>query len=264
MSAPSATPDRRGPGLVASIACVLRRELGSLIDSAVPLVAGFAFCVLLHALFFYAGYPIGRVQAPPFFAGRIASLHVVFAWIPLLLAFLAPALTMGSWADERRSGTLDLLASYPLAPGAAVIGKALAAWLLTAFLITAGVAPLAILAASLGPLDLGVVAAGWLGALALAAACLMLGSWISALAGDPLIAFLVGSLVLLFCWLGGLLAPTLPGPVAELAFTISPQAHYLDTLARGLVDLRDLLWLGGATLTFGVLTHLTVESRRMA
>ena len=254
---------QRGPGFLASTVTVARRELGALVDSSIPLVAGFAFCALLHALFFFAGYPIGRIQSPPFFAGRVASLHVVFAWLPLLMVFLAPALSMGSWADERRSGTLDLLSSYPLARGSAVLGKLLATFALLSFLIVVAVVPLGVLCASLGPMDFGIALTGLLGALVLGAACLALGGFVSALAGDPLVAFLIGSLVLLACWLGGLLAPTLPGPVAELALTVSPQAHYLDTLARGVVDLRDVLWLLGAALTFGVLTHLCVEARRL-
>lgn len=255
--------DRTGPGFLASTTTVARRELGALVDSSIPLVSGIAFFVLLHALFFFAGYPIGRIQAPPFFAGGVASLQVVFAWLPLLLAFLAPALTMGSWADERRSGTLDLLASYPLAPGASVLGKWLATTALLAFLIVVAVVPLGVLCVALGPLDIAVAATGLLGALVLGAACAALGGFVSALAGDPLVAFLIGSLVLLACWLGGMLAPTLPGPVAELAFAVSPQAHYLDTLARGVIDLRDVLWLLGAMVTFCVLTHLSVEARRL-
>jgi ABC-2 type transport system permease protein len=227
-------------------------------------ITGGAFCLVLHALFYFAGYPIGRAQYPAFWAGNLASLHVVFAWLPLLLVFLAPALTMGSFAEERRAGTEELLLTWPLARGSAVVAKFLGSLCFLGLLLAIGVLPLALLAAALGPLDWGVTALGFAGALLLGGACLALGGFVSALVSDQLVAFLVSALALGAAWLGGLLAPVAPGGVADLLWFTSPQAHFLDTLARGLFDLRDVLWLGGLTLVFLLLTQLVLEARRSA
>ena len=253
-----------GVSLANSVSSVLRRELGALVDGRVALVTGVVFCLVLHALFFFAGYPIGRTQFPAFWTGGVATLHVVFAWLPLLFVFLGPALTMASWAEERRSGTEELLLTWPLSTTGVVLAKFSAAFCLLAWMLLVAVVPLAVLAAWLGPLDLRVALLGLGGALLLGAACLALGGLVSALVSDQLVAFLIASLVLGAAWLGGLLAPVAPGALAELLWYASPQAHYLDTFARGLFDLRDLLWLGGGTAVFLVLTQFAVEARRSA
>ncbi|MFT7077829.1 MAG: ABC-2 type transport system permease protein, partial [Planctomycetota bacterium] len=78
-----------------------RRELRSAFESPVAYVAIALFVLVLPALFFFLGYPVGRVPLPGLWEGGQASLIVLFHWLPLLLALVVPALTMGSWSEER-------------------------------------------------------------------------------------------------------------------------------------------------------------------
>ena len=127
-----------------------RRELRSAFESPVAYVAIGLFVLLLPALFFFLGYPVGVVPLPGLWEGGQASLIVLFHWLPLLLAFVVPALCMGSWSEERRAGTEEVLLTYPVSVAAVAGGKFLASWLL-AFLMTA----LATLSAALTVAALG-------------------------------------------------------------------------------------------------------------
>ena len=123
---------------------VWRRELAAAFDSPIAYVTIALFALTLHGLFFFLGYPVGRVPLPSFWELGQANLLVLFTWLPLLLALLVPALTMGAWAEERRRGTEELLLTYPLRTIEVVLGKFCAAWSLVALLIVLTVLPVAV------------------------------------------------------------------------------------------------------------------------
>jgi ABC-2 type transport system permease protein len=221
-----------------------------------------AFVLALHGLYFFVGFPVGPRPFPPFWEARVAGLQTVFAWLPALLAVLAPALSMGVWAEERRSGTEELLLAWPLSSASAVLGKFLAVWIQLAVLLVIAIAPLALVVDGLGPLDRGVALGGLAGAILLGGACVALGQLVSALTRDQLVAFVLGTLVLGALWLAGFaIGSATPGVAAFLAL-VSPTAHYLDSAALGLFDLGDVLYLllASAAALYG--TWLAVEARR--
>ena len=111
---------------------VCRRELAATFESPIAYVTIALFVITLDGLFFFIGYPIGSVPLPSLWTGAQASLVVLFTWLPLLLALLVPALTMGAWAEERSRGTEELLLTYPVRTGEVVMGKFLASWTLVA------------------------------------------------------------------------------------------------------------------------------------
>jgi ABC-2 type transport system permease protein len=241
---------------------VLRRELGAYFDSPVAWVTTALFVFVLHALFFFLGYPIGDGALPGLWEGRVASLDAAVAWIPILFALLVPALTMGAWAEERRAGTDELLLTWPLSTRAAVAGKFLASWLFLLVLLVVAIAPLAAVVASLGDLDLRAVAGGVVGAWFFGAGCLALGLAVSAIAREQLVAFLLGAVLLGALASAALFVRVLPPALAELVHYASPAAHYLETSARGVLDARDLVFHGllvWAGLTFNA---ILVEARR--
>ncbi len=241
---------------------ILRRELGGYLDSAVFWVALFLFVSLLHAVFFFIGIPVGEVRLPSFWAGRVASMDSAFAWLPLFYSLLAPALTMGSWASERRSGTDEILLTQPLRTRDAVLGKFLAAWVLLVFLTAVAVGPLAWVVSQLGPLDWGTVWGGLFGATMLAAVCVSVGLLTSSLVREDLVAFLLASVVLIGLWSLGFLVRLLPAPLAEAAWYASPALHFLESGARGVFDARDVVYHGLFLFAALILNTLLVGARR--
>ena len=241
---------------------VLRRELSANLESPVAWVTAITFVAALHALFYFLGYPIGDLALPGLWEGRVSSLQPLFAWMPLLLAVLVPALTMGAWAEERRAGTDELLLTLPIPARSAVLGKFLASWALLVFILAATVLPLAAVVAGLGPLDWGAALGGLIGAAALGASYVALGLFVSSLTQEQLVAFIVTALLLGTLWSTSLFVRVLPAAVADWIYYASPSTHYLESAARGVFDLRDLVFLGTATLLFLVLNSLAVDLRR--
>ena len=109
-----------------------------------------------------------------FFARNIADVRPLFQWMPILLIFLVAALTMRAWAEERRSGTLELLLTAPVSPTALVLGKFIGGLALVAVALALTL-PLTVSVALLGPLDWGPVFGGYVAALALAGAYVAIG-----------------------------------------------------------------------------------------
>ena len=244
------------------IYAVFRRELGAALDSHVAWVAAVLFVLALHGTFFFLGFPVGDRRVPGFWEGRTASLQALFSWLPLLFALLAPALTMGAWAAERRAGTEELLLTHPLRPREAVLGKFLAAWALTVGLLVVAVAPLALVVDRLGPLDWGAVVSGIAGGALLSAGCVAIGLCASALTQEELVAFLLSAGLLVALWSLSLFVRALPPGLAEAAWYASPPVHYLDTVTRGMLDARDGLYHGLLVLLGLYLNTAVVEGRR--
>ncbi|QDU85374.1 ABC-2 family transporter protein [Planctomycetes bacterium Pla163] len=247
---------------VAKVSAVARRELGAAIDAPSAWVAAGAFAIALQGLFFFAGYPIGDLRFPGLWEGRVASLQVLFAWLPPLFAVLAPAFTMGSWAEERRAGTEELLLTWPIASWQVVLGKFLASWLLLMTAAVVGALPATLVVASLGPLDWGVAASGALGAALLGAGCVAVGLVVSAAAREQLVAFLVAALLLTGMWSIALFLRVVPGELAEWFYLVSPQAHFLDSAARGVFDTADLVYYGALVALALLVNWRMVEARR--
>ncbi|HZF74795.1 MAG TPA: ABC transporter permease subunit, partial [Acetobacteraceae bacterium] len=160
---------------------VMRRELAGYFATPVATVFIVIFLVMSGALTFTLGNFFGRGQA---------DLTPFFTFIPWLFLFLVPALTMRLWAEERRIGTIEMLLTLPLPQWQAVLGKFLAAWAFCAIAL-ALTFPLVITVNVLGEPDNGVILTGYLGCLMVAGAYLALGSAVSALTRNQVIAFVL-------------------------------------------------------------------------
>ena len=241
---------------------VFGRELRASFESPVAYVTIALVVATQSLLFFFLGFPIGPVPLPGLWTGGQATLIVLFTWLPLLLALLVPALTMGTWAEERRSGTEELLLSYPVRTGEVVAGKFLASWALVALLVTLAVLPVAWTVAGLGELDWATVWVGLGGAWLLGAGYVALAQLVSACTGEQLVAFLVGALVLVALWLLRMLVGVLPVGLATAVDYACPATHFVDSAARGVIDLRDPVYFG-LLVVFGLwLSGIVVQGRR--
>ncbi|MEO7732619.1 MAG: Gldg family protein [Kofleriaceae bacterium] len=205
---------------------VIKKELRGYFNSAIAVIFLAAFLGVTLYTFF------GREK---FFARGLADLRPLFEWMPKLLIILVSALAMRLWADERRAGTLEVLLTLPVPRWQLVVGKFLAGMVLIAVALglTLGL-PLTI--AQMGNLDLGPVVGGYLAALLLSAAYLAIGMCVSAATDNQIVAFVVTAVL---CG-----AAYLIGDAGELGRLLGTGARF-ESVARGVLDLRDLAYYGG-------------------
>jgi ABC-type uncharacterized transport system involved in gliding motility auxiliary subunit/ABC-type transport system involved in multi-copper enzyme maturation permease subunit len=176
------------------------------------------------------------------YASGAASLRPFFDLLPVLFAVFIPATTMRSLAEERRSGTLEWLASNPMQETELVLGKFLGDWIFV-LVALAGSLPTAIGLLLVSEADPGIIAAQYVGAALLAAQLVALGLWASSLTRNQISAFIVAAALAFLLFLIGLpvvqigLPPVISGALARLSLV----AHF-QNVARGVVDLRDVLY----------------------
>lgn len=232
---------------------VAKREFRTFFASPIaPIVLG-GFLLLAGWLFF----------SPLFLAGQ-ASLRGFFALVPTLFVVLVPAITMRALAEERKSGTMELLLTLPMDDWQIVAGKFLAALGMIAVGL-AWTAPYAVSVAALtGPgarFDWGPVFAGYLGLLLLASSFIALGLWGSALSRNQIVGFIVG-LVLCFAFaFVDKFAALLPDRLGQVLEYLSVDYHF-ENISRGVLDTRDLLFYVSLTALGLVLTTRALSSAR--
>lgn len=221
------------------IGIVFRRELASYFATPVAYVFIVIFLLLAGWFTFYLG---------GFFERGQADLQPFFSFHPWLYLFLIPAVAMRLWAEERKSGSIELLLTLPITMLQAVLGKFLAAWAFVGIAL-ALTFPLWITVNYLGDPDNGAVVAGYLGSLLMAGAFLAIGSCISASTRNQVVAFILTVVVCLVLLLAGLpmvlnvLGVVLPQFVVDAVASLSFLTHF-QAIGKGVIDLRDLLYFG--------------------
>jgi ABC-2 type transport system permease protein len=232
---------------------VAKRELRSAFNSPV------AYVVLLGFLLFNA---VWLYFVRGFYASNQADLRPYFGVMPIVLCFLVPALTMRSWAEERRLGTYELLLTLPYTEGQLVVGKFVGAYALAALALVLTI-PVPLAASLLGSFDAGVLAGQYLGIFLEAAAAVAVGGWISSLAKNQVSAFMVSALALLSLVLVDRLAAFLSagGVAASILNWLSLAFHY-ESFSRGVVDTRDLAYFLGTCAMFLFLTSWNLTRRK--
>lgn len=230
-----------------------RREWKAAFETPIAYVILALFPAVTAAFFLVIG---------PFFQEANASLRRFFELIPFFLVLVAPAITMRMWAEEKRSGTEELLMTYPFKISQLVLGKFLGAWgLLTlALLMTLGL-PLTV--QSLGSLDWGPVVGGYIGACMLAASCAAVGLFVSSLTRNQIVAWIFGAAVLLLFNVIGTAATAtaMPPAIGEL-FLALDFGYRFASITRGVLDLGDLVFYGAVTFLFLCFNGLVMEQRR--
>ena len=221
----------------ATLPVILKRELNSYFATPVAYVFIVIFLVMAGAFTFYLGN---------FYAREIADLQPFFQFHPWLYLFLVPAIGMRLWAEERKSGTIELLLSLPVTATEAVVGKFLAAWLFVG-LALALTFPIWITVNVLGDPDNGVIVAGYLGSFLMAGGFLAISACISALTRNQVVAFILSVVVCFGFLLSGLpmvldiFRGWLPQTGVDAVANLSFLSHF-NSISRGVVDLRDLVY----------------------
>ncbi|AGI23370.1 ABC transporter permease [Pseudomonas sp. ATCC 13867] len=236
---------------------IFRRELASYFATPLAYVFIVIFLVLSGVFTFYLG---------SFYERNQADLNAFFNFHPWLYLFLIPAIAMRLWAEERKSGTIELLMTLPITRAEAVTGKFLAAWAFAglALLLTF---PMVITVNYLGEPDNGAILAGYLGSWLLAGAYLAIGSCMSALAKNQVIAFILAVVVCFIFIASGFplvldafstWAPQwLLDAVASLSFLTR-----FDAIGKGVIDLRDLLYFASLIAAWLAATAVVVDLKK--
>jgi len=216
---------------------IFKRELGAYFSTPIAYVFAAIFVFLGGIFTFYLG---------SFFERNQADLVSFFQFQPWLYLFLIPALAMRLWAEERRSGTIELLLTLPVTTAQAVLGKFTAAWAFTAIALALSF-PLWITVNVLGDPDNGVIFAGYLGSLLMAGAFLAIGSCVSALTRNQVIAFVISAVICLVFILSGhplvleFVSSWAPEVLVETISSFSFLSHF-NAISKGVIDLRDAIY----------------------
>jgi len=240
-----------------TVGVVFRRELVSYFATPLAYVFIVIFLVMAGALTFYVG---------GFFERGQADLQVFFNFHPWLYLFLIPALSMRLWAEERKTGTIEMFLTLPITTGQAVMGKFLAAWAFTGIAL-ALTFPFWLTVNYLGEPDNGVILASYIGSFLMAGAFLAIGSAISAITKNQVIAFVLSAVVCFLFTASGspiVLGPVegwVPGGLVQTIASMSFLSHFA-AITRGVVDLRDLIFFGSVIGLFLFANTILVELKK--
>ncbi len=220
--------------MINKIRAVVRKELKSYFNSPIAYIVMGVFLSIMSLLYFFL--PGGET------ATRYADLRGYFTLIPWVFCAVIPAITMRSWAEEKRTGTDEVLLTLPFREAELVIGKFVAVFLLLALmLLLTAVVPISL--SALGNFEFGQLLGQYLGVLFYGTACLTVGLFLSALTRNQIIAFLLTALTLFLLVAVNFLTVfiSLPPFLASIINWISFRYHF-DTLSKGLIELKDLLF----------------------
>jgi ABC-2 type transport system permease protein len=240
-----------------NVGIIMRRELASYFATPLAYIFIFIFLLVANAFTFYIGGFYERGQA---------DLDSFFGFHPWLYLFLIPALCMKLWAEERNSGTIELLMTQPVTLWEAVLGKYLAAWIFTALAVSLTF-PLWITVNYLGSPDNGAILAAYIGSLLLAGGFLAVGSCMSALTRNQVVAFILGVVVCFIFLVAGLqmvldvFRSWAPQALVDAIASLSFLTHF-ESIQKGVIDIRDLLYFGMLIALFLVATSIAIELRK--
>jgi ABC-2 type transport system permease protein len=236
---------------------IFKREFRAYFASPVAYVFLVFYLMLIGFLTFF----VSR-----FYEANQADLKYFFFWFPWVNLLLVPAATMRLWTEERRTGTLELLMTFPVTLPQALLGKFLAAWLFMKIGILLTL-PVVFTTIYLGSPDAGAVIGGYVGAILLAGAYVAVGMLTSAMTRNQVISFVIAFVICLFLAIAGwppvmeIVNKWAPGWLVNGIASLSVMPHF-ESMQRGVIDIRDLAYYASvmALALFGA--HLVLENRK--
>ena len=240
-----------------NILAIFKRELEAYFATPVAYVFIVIFLFLNGTFTFYLG---------DFYERNQADLEPFFQFHPWLYLFLIPAISMRLWAEERKTGTIELLMTLPVSLAQAVLGKFFAAWCFTAIAL-ALTFPIWITVNYLGDPDNTVILAGYLGSLLMAGGFLAIGSCISALTKNQVIAFVVSVVICFAFILSGFpivldfFRAWAPQALVEAISSFSFLTHFY-SIRRGVIDLRDVIYFATLMAFWLYVNTVVIEAKK--
>lgn len=232
---------------------VYKRELKGYFNSPIAYIFLVVFLLTASWLFFRGYFLYGQADLRPF-----------FSLLPWMFLFFVPAVSMRLWAEERKQGTAELLLTLPVKDEQIILGKYLAGLTLVTLAVFLEF-PLVILTSRLGDLDFGPVIGGFLGSIFLGGAYLAIGLFLSSITSNQIVAFILGVVVSFALFIVGenLVLVTAPPAIAPLLRNLGLGAHF-DSIGRGVIDTRDVIYYLSVIAFFLYLNRLTLRERRWA
>jgi ABC-2 type transport system permease protein len=219
--------------MLANIMTITKKELRSYYNSPIAYIVKAVFLVVMSIWLFTVNQFIPR---------GIADLRMYFTMIPFMFIFFIPAITMRSWAEERKMGTEELLLTLPFREYELVLGKFLAAFiLLTLMFVISLVLPISL--SFLGDFEWGQITAQYIGVVLFGAACISVGLFVSSLSRNQIIAFIFSALTLFFIIILSEVNKMveLPSVIAGFLNALSFNYHF-EAFSKGLIDSRDITY----------------------
>ena len=233
---------------LSNVGPIYRREIRSYFNSPVAYVVIVVFLAI-----------VGWYFSNNLFLMNTASMRIVFELVPLVFLFFVPAVTMRLLAEEKKSGTLELLTTKPVRDVEIVLGKFLAAWTLLAATLAPTLVYLVTLMV-LGTPDLGPVVTGYLGLMLTGGVYIAIGLFASSLTENQIVAFLVAMVIILAFFLADKVLLYMPAAIAPAVEYLGIDYHF-SNIARGVIDSRDVIYFG-SVLGFALMTATASLERR--
>ncbi|PHS33002.1 MAG: ABC transporter permease [Methylophaga sp.] len=236
---------------------IMKREISGYFATPVAYVFIIIFLLLTGFSTFFLGN---------FFERGEADLYPFFSIHPWLYVLLIPAISMRLWSEERKNGSIELLMTLPISVMDAVLGKFLAAWAFTGLALLLNF-PLWITVNYLGSPDNGVIFAGFIGSLLMAGGFLAIGSCISALTKNQVIAFVLSLIVSLIFVLSGygivldFFSSWAPAVLVEAISSFSFLTHF-DAISKGVIYMRDMLYFASVILVWLFANAIVINARK--
>ena len=229
---------------------VARREFRAYFESPIAYIFITAFLLLVNFLSLWTFFVAGQADMRPF-----------FGFMPFVFLFLVPSITMRLWAEERKMGTLEVLLTLPVKEKEVVLGKFIASFLFMLIML-ALTFNIPLLVGLLGNPDWGVIIGGYLGCLLMGASYLAIGLFASALSDNQIVAFILAiaictAMLIVGEWFFLILVPDILVPLFNY---LGLGAHF-ESMGRGVIDTRDLLYYVSIIGIFLYLNVNTVENR---
>lgn len=232
-----------------NITTIYQKELKSYFNSPIAYIVIIVFLII-------AGY----FFTSSLFQNNLATLRSLFDIIPFIFLFFIPAITMRLFSEEKKQGTIELLLTKPVTDNELVIGKFLAAFMLTLITLLPTLLYF-IIVALLGKIDNGTVVGGYLGLIFTAAVYIGVGLFASSLTENQVVAFIVAFIAIFALFMmGKILMQFSPILVSAVEF-ISTDYHFTN-ISRGVIDSRNLIYYFSMIFFTLFLTRVSLESRK--
>ncbi|MCQ2587726.1 MAG: ABC transporter permease [Treponema sp.] len=228
---------------------IMKRELKSYFSGPIPYIVTGLFLIIAGIMFFST-----------FFFQDRAELRNYFTMLPLLLAFFIPAITMRLFSEEKRSGSFETLMTLPVTELNVVLGKYLASFIGTLIMI----APTLFYVIAVficGSPDIGPIIGGFLGAIFLSASYTSIGLFASSVTKNQIIAFFIGFIICIVLTMLSSFLFLLPGPLVNFFSYLCADIHF-ESISKGIIDTRDIIYFVSVTAFFLVLTVKTQKKAR--
>ncbi|MBQ9538437.1 MAG: ABC-2 transporter permease [Treponema sp.] len=227
----------------------MKRELSAYFSSPIAYIVGCFFLV-------FSGFTLFST----FFIIRQAELRNFFQMLPVIFSLFIPALTMRVFSEEKRSGSFETLLTLPVSTVDIVTGKYLAT-LVAALLMLVPTLSFVVTCRIFGSPDMGPIVGGYIGSILLCAAFTAIGIYASSTTRNQIIAFFVAFAICIVLSAINNFAVLLPGSLVNFASFISSSSHF-ESISRGIVDTRDILYFVSLAAVFFVLTVRSIENSR--